>query len=91
MSHPRFPLPEEDAYYFGRVAPLTGTEEIWLTVAQRNLNVRWRFRDVMASGHMDAATSAAICVVQEQIGHKPDGRLDEQTWDAIFTQTKRTP
>lgn len=86
MSHPKFPRGDEDAYYFGDLRQPHYMDHIWLSVMQRYLAVAWRFRGIVPTGRMDAATSAAICQVQKKIGHNPDGRLDKQTWDAIFTR-----
>lgn len=88
MAHPKFPRGEDDAFFFGDLRQPNYMDEIWLAAAQRYLSVGWRFQYVMPTGRMDAQTSAAICQVQREIGHNPDGRLDKQTWDAIFMRGK---
>lgn len=88
MTYPRFPLQDGEYFAFGlKPREHPGIEEVWLSVAQRNLRVRWRFKNVKPSGWMDLETSAAVCSVQELIGHTPNGELDQQTWDAIFTKS----
>jgi hypothetical protein len=91
MTHPRFPLSSESYYRFGLNKETQHTDPIWLSVAQRALRVRWRFKDVYPTGWFDAATSAAVCRVQQAIGRRPDGELDEETWDAIFTKNMMDP
>lgn len=93
MSHPRFPLPGEDACYLplAKVSDPTGMRTLWLSVAQRAIRIRWGYTDVQPTGHYDAATAAAICRIQTQIGHKPNGELDEPTWAAVFSETKKDP
>lgn len=88
MSHPAFPLKQDHAYHFSGPQQHTPQEELWLSVAQRYLQVGWQYRHVKPTGRMDLATSSAICEIQNKIGHNPDGRLDADTWDAIFTANK---
>lgn len=89
MEHPPFPLGKEKYFAFGvRPKEHFNSEGIWVSVAQRNLRVRWGAKDVQSTGRFDAATSAAVCRVQMAIGHWPNGELDEETWNAIFTRSK---
>lgn len=83
MPYPRFPLPEE-GYFSLRQRDPKPSEAFWLMQVQRTLRIRWGYKHVSPTGRMDASTSAAICKVQETIGHKPNGELDEETWNTIF-------
>lgn len=92
MPHPRYPLTGGSVYSWG-IRPErdnTDTNGIWLAAAQRALKVRWK-ANVMPTGRYDNSTAAAVCVVQQAIGHTPNGELDEETWDAIFTKTQKDP
>jgi len=93
LTHPKFPLTGESVYSWG-INPKrdsSDTNALWLTVAQRALRVRWAARQVQPTGRYDLPTSEAVCRVQQAIGHKPDGELDKETWDAIFTYIQKDP
>jgi hypothetical protein len=87
--HPKFPLPEDHVYTWGANPRFhDGTvayEGLWLASAQRALRQRWSCTDITITGRLDLPTQKAVCKVQTTIGHTPNGELDRETWDAIYT------
>lgn len=94
MPHPRFPLPEGHMFSPGVNSKChdggEGHDGLWLAQAQQALRLRWRFDHVHPTGHLDAATQAALVHVQTLLGADRTGWLDEPTWDAVFTLDPRS-